>query len=203
MPRFLVWLFAIAAGILLVLVLSAFVGTRDRRGETVSAGKWAQDICGTVGVWRGAMEAIGEDVQGHGLVGRPRPRRAAIADAQTRSGFVRAGLGHAIEVTSMMVDGVDSAGTPDTSGGAAAERQLSDWARGAQKNLEDAQDTLDREADTLEASIQRNASSANALASVLVSGRKTIADVAASDPQLAAALAASSTCQHLQKDTGR
>ena len=53
------WLFAIAAGILLVLVLSAFDRqTRDSRGETVAAGKWAQDICGTVGVWRGAMEAI-------------------------------------------------------------------------------------------------------------------------------------------------
>jgi hypothetical protein len=201
--RFVTWLFAIAAGILLVLVLSAFVQTRDRRGETVAAGKWAQDICGTVGVWRGAMEAISEDVRSGASRGDLSLAEPQSQTPQSRSGFVRAGLGHAIEVTKIMVDGVDEAGTPDTAQGPQAERKLGDWARGAEKDLEDAQDALDREADSLEESIQRTASSAESLANVLVTGRQTITDVAASDPQLAAALAASSTCQHLQKDTGR
>ena len=36
------------------------IGDRDRSGETVPAGEWAQDVCAAVGVWRGEIEAISE-----------------------------------------------------------------------------------------------------------------------------------------------
>ena len=72
----------------------------------------------------------------------------------------------------------------------------------AENDLEDAQDALDREADSLEESIQRTASSAESLANVLVTGRQTIVDVAASDPQLAAALAARARVNSCRRTPG-
>jgi hypothetical protein len=41
---FWIWLAAVLAGILLIIVLSAAIGDRDREGQTVSSGVWAQDV---------------------------------------------------------------------------------------------------------------------------------------------------------------
>ena len=46
----------VAAGIVLVLLVTVAIGTGEDSGETVTAGEWAQTTCGAVGVWRGAME---------------------------------------------------------------------------------------------------------------------------------------------------
>ncbi len=54
-------------------------------------------------------------------------------------------------------------------------------------------------AHTLEAAIQQLTTAAGALGTTLASGVKTLADVSASDPALAAALRDSSTCQELRK----
>ena len=83
----LVWIVAVAAGIVLVLVVTALIGDRDRRGETVTAGEWAQNVCGAVGVWRGEMEAIVEDVRTPSAVERPRRRGAAVGDAAGPDGL--------------------------------------------------------------------------------------------------------------------
>ena len=72
---------------------------------------------------------------------------------------------------------------------------MSDWADSAQSDLEDAQDALDDEADSLEQSIEQLTGSAQAIGAVLTSGVQTLADVAALDPELGAALRTSSTCR--------
>ena len=55
------WIVAIVAGVLVVLVATAMIGNRDKSGETVPAGEWADSVCGSVAVWRGEIESIVDD----------------------------------------------------------------------------------------------------------------------------------------------
>jgi hypothetical protein len=199
----LVWLGAVLAGIVLILVLTAAVGDRDRGGETVSAGAWAHDVCGTVAVWRGAMRAIAGDLNSAPAVGDLGVAEPQSQVPRSRTAFVRKSLGRAIEVTEFAVEGLDRVGTPDSPQGDQVARAINDWARSAERDLNEAQDQLDDEADTLEEAIERVGGSAAYLASAIATGRQTLLDGLASDPQLAAAAAASSTCRELQEDTGR
>ena len=83
-----------------------------------------------------------------------------------------------------------------------AANAISGWADATQDDLEDAQDSLDEEADTLEDAIDaadgRGARDQRARST---SGVKAVADVARTDPALAAALRDSSTCQQLREET--
>lgn len=194
----LAWVVA-GVGVVLVIVVAAAIGGRDKSDETVPAGEWAQSVCGAAGTWRGEMEAILDEV-------RQAPSRGSLGVAepqsetpQTRRGFVRAGLERAVQATDTLVEGIDNAGAPDTPQGEQAAQQVSDWASSSKDDLEQAQDSLDTEADTLEDAIRQVTTAAGALGTTLASGVKTIADVAASDPALAAALRDSSTCQELRK----
>ena len=194
----LAWVVA-GVGVVLVIVVAAAIGGRDKSDETVPAGEWAQSVCGAAGTWRGEMEAILDEV-------RQAPSRGSLGVAepqsetpQTRRGFVRAGLERAVQATDTLVEGIDNAGAPDTPQGEQAAQQVSDWASSSKDDLEQAQDSLDSEADTLEDAIRQVTTAAGALGTTLASGVKTIADVAASDPALAAALRDSSTCQELRK----
>ena len=198
----LTWIIGVAVGVVVVLVVTAMIGTRDDRGETVSAGEWAQSTCGAVGVWRGQMEAIVEDIRtpsGTSTAGGEEPQSET---PQGRAGFVRKGLERAIQATDTLVEGIDNAGIPDTAQGDEAAGLVSDWADSALGELEDAEDSLDEEADSLEESIEQLTEAAGAIASTLGSGVQTIADIVELDPELASALQESSTCQQLREETG-
>ena len=67
--------------------------------------------------------------------------------------------------------------------------------------LEEAQDSLDQEADSLADSIAQLTDAARAIGAAVASGVEAVADVARIDPALAAALRDSSTCQQLREDT--
>jgi hypothetical protein len=99
-----------------------------------------------------------------------------------------------------MVEGIDNAGVPDSPQGEEAATQVSDWADAAKSDLEDAQDALDTEADTLEDAVRQLTGAAGAIASTLASGVQTLVQVARLDPELAAALKDSSTCQQLREE---
>jgi hypothetical protein len=201
MRGWLAWIVAILAGIAVVLVVTAMIGARDDKGETVTAGEWAQSTCGAVGVWRGQMESIVEDIRtpsGTSGTGSEEPQSET---PQGRTGFVRKGLERAIQATETLVTGIDNAGVPDTSEGSEAARLVSDWADSALEDLEDAQDSLDEEADSLEESIEQLTGAVGAVASTLTSGVQTITEVARLDPELTAALQESSTCQQLREET--
>ena len=190
---------AIAAGVVVLIVATAAIGNRDKSGDTVSAGAWAQSVCGAVGTWRGEMEAIVEDVRtppANGATGTEEPQSET---PQGRTGLVRSGLERAVQATDTLVEGIDNAGVPDTDNGKDAAKQVSDWAASSQNDLESAQDTLDKEADTLEAALKQVTGAVGAVGSVLTSGVQTLGSVARLDPALVAAFRDSSTCQELRK----
>jgi hypothetical protein len=194
----LAWIVA-AVGVVAVIVVAAVIGGRDKSDETVPAGEWAQSVCGAVGVWRGEFEAIIEDIRTPAAFGDAGVDEPQSETPQTRRGFVRAGLEVAVQATDTLVEGIDNAGAPDTPQGQEAATKMSDWANSSKDDLEQAQDSLDDEADTLEDAITQVTTAAGAIGTTLTSGVKTFADIAASDPALAAALRDSSTCQQLRK----
>ena len=197
----LTWIVGIAVGIVLVLGVTALIGTRDESGEPVTGGEWAQNVCGAVGVWRGEIEAIVEDIR------TPSASSTAGEEPQSetpqgRTGFVRAGLEQGVQATETMVEGVDNAGIPDTEDGEEAAERVSEWADSALTELEESQDSLDDEAETLEESIEQLTGAAGTIAAVLASGTQTIVEVSRLDTELAAAFADTSTCQQLREERG-
>jgi hypothetical protein len=192
----LAWIVAIVAGVALVIVVTAAIGTGDDSGETVTAGEWAQSTCGAVGVWRGEMEDIVEELRTPSTFPAAGSEEPQSETPQGRTGFVRA-----VQATDTMIKGIDNAGTPNTPEGAEAARLISDWSDSALDDLEEAQDSLDEEADSVEESITQLTNAARAIGAALASGVQTIADVARTDPELAQALQESSTCQQLQEET--
>ncbi len=121
----LAWIVAIVAGVVVVIVVTAAIGTRDDRGETVSAGQWAQSVCGAIGVWRGEIEATVEDIRTPGDAASEEPQSETT---QGRTGFVRKGLERAVLATETLVEGIDNAGVPDTAQGEEAAARSSNWA---------------------------------------------------------------------------
>ena len=194
----LAWIVAIVAGVVVVIVVTAAIGNRDDRGETVSAGQWAQSVCGAVGVWRGEIEATVEDIRTPGDAASEEPQSETT---QGRTGFVRKGLERSVLSTETLVEGIDNAGVPDTAEGDAAAELVADWADDALEDLEEAQDSLEEEADSLEDAIEQVTDAAGAIGAALASGVQTIAEVARLDPELEAALRDSSTCQALREET--
>ena len=192
------WLLA-GAGVVLVIIAAAAIGGRDKSDETVPAGDWAHSVCGAAGVWRGEIEAIVEDIRTPAAFGNPGVDEPQSETPQSRRGFIRAGLERAVQATDTLVEGIDNAGAPDTAQGEQSAQQISDWASSSKDDLEQAQDSLDNEADTLEEAIQQITTAAGALGTTLASGVRTFTQVATSDPALAAALRDSSTCQELRK----
>jgi hypothetical protein len=198
----LAWILVIAAGVVVVLVVTAAIGTRDDRDETVSAGSWAQSVCGAVGVWRGEIEDIVEELRTPSEFPASGAEEPQSETPQGRTGFVRVGLERAVQATDTMIEGIDNAGTPDTPGGAEAAMLISDWSDAALDDLEEAQDSLDEEADSIEESITQLTDAARAIGAALAGGIQTIADIARTDPGLAQALQESSTCEQLREETG-
>ena len=192
------WILA-AAGVLAVIVVAAAIGGKDKSGETVPAGEWTQSVCGAIGVWRGELEDIVDDVR------NPNAQTAGSEEPQSetpqgRTGFIRKGLERAVQAADTLVVGIDGAGIPDSPQGEEAAKTVSDWADSAQKELEDAQDSLDEEADSLEQSIEQLTAAARAIGTVLAGGVQTVADISRTDPQLAATALDTSTCQQLRAE---
>jgi hypothetical protein len=194
------WILA-AAGVVVVILVTLAIGGRDKSGDTVPAGEWAQSVCGAVGVWRGELEAIVEDIRTPEAAGAGGTEEPQSETPQGRTGFVRAGLERAVQAADTLVEGVDNAGIPDTAQGEEAAQLVSDWADSARDDLEEAQDSLDEEADSLEESIEQLTGAARAIGTVLASGTRTVAEVVQTDPELAATLRESSTCTELREET--
>ena len=176
------------------------IGNRDKSGETVSADEWAQSVCGAVGTWRGEMEAIIDDVRQAPSTGASGVEEPQSQTPQGSAGLVRSGLEQSVRATKTLVTGIDNAGVPDTDQGEAAAQQVSSWADSSVSSLEQAQDSLDQEASTLEDAVVQLTGAASALRLVLAGGVETMADVALLDPELTTAVGESSTCQQLKEE---
>ena len=82
-----------------VIVVTAMVGNRDKSGETVPAGEWAQSTCGAVAVWRGEIESIVEDIRTPNASSTAGGEEPQSETPQGRTGFVRKGLERAVQAT--------------------------------------------------------------------------------------------------------
>ena len=198
MRGFLPWILA-GVGIVAVLLVGAAIAGSDDSGETVPAGEWAQSVCGAVGVWRGELEDIVDDVR------VPNAESTSGEEPQSetpqgRTGFIRKSVERAVGAAETLVEGIDDAGIPDSPQGEEAAETVSDWADSAQEELEDAQDSLDEEADSLEQSIEQLTGAAGAIGTVLASGVQTIAEITRTDPELARTVLDTSTCQQLRAE---
>ena len=194
----LVWIAVVAVGIVALIGIGAVLSD-DESGETVSAGEWAESVCGAVGVWRGELEATVEDIRTpNAAAGSEEPQSET---PQGRTGFIRVGLERAVLATETMVEGVDNAGTPDVTDGEQVANAVASWADSARDELEDAQDALDDEADSLEEAVEQVTAALGAIGAVLASGTQTLAEVARTEPALVAVFPDTSTCQELQEET--
>jgi len=197
----LAWI-GVAVGIVVLLVATAMIGNRDDSGETVPAGQWAQSVCGSIGVWRGQMESIVDEVRQAPATGSLGTEEPQSQTPRGRTAVVREGLERGIQATESLVTGIGNAGAPDTDQGDAAAQQVSSWADTSLASLEKAQDSLDEEADTPQDAIAQLAGAAGAIRVAILSGFETMHDVALLDPELAAAANESSTCQELREEQG-
>ena len=193
------WILA-GVGVIAVIIVGAAIGGRDDSGEVVPAGEWTQSVCGAVGVWRGELEDIVDDVRDPNAQTASGSEEPQSETPQGRTGFIRKGLERAVEAADTLVVGIDDAGIPDSPEGEQAAETVSDWADSAQKELEDAQDSLDEEADSLEQAIEQLTGAARAIGTVLASGVQTVAEVTRLDPELARTALDSSTCQQLHEE---
>jgi hypothetical protein len=125
----------VVAGIVLLIGVTAAIGTGEDSGETVTAGDWAQSTCGAVGVWRGEMEDIVEELRTPSTFPASGAEEPQSETPQGRTGFVRVGLERAARATDTMIEGIDNAGTPDTPEGAEAASLISDWSDAALDDL--------------------------------------------------------------------
>jgi hypothetical protein len=194
------WVVAIVAGLVVLVGVVALVGRDDNENETVSAGDWAQNVCGAVAVYRGQIESIVDGIRNPAAAGSV-GEEPQSQTPQGRRTFVRDGLAQVVQATETVVTAIDTAGVPDTPNGAQAASAISDWADATLDDLEDAQDSLDDEADTLAEAIAQLTGAAKAITGAVTSGVKAVADVGRTDPALAAALRDSSTCQQLREET--
>lgn len=197
------WYVAVLVGLLVVILVAALIGRRDKSGDTVAAGEWAQSVCGSVAVWRGELEAIVEDIRTPAAFGDTGTQEPQSETPQGRTGLIRAGVDRAVQATETMVEGIDNAGTPDSPQGGEAAEIVSTWADSTLDDLEQAQDSLDDEADTLEEAIEQLTGAARSIAAGLTGGVQALAEVVQADPELTAALRESSTCGELREETTR
>jgi hypothetical protein len=195
------WVVVIVAGVVAVLGVTAIVGRDDSKNQTVSAGEWADSVCGSVAVWRGEIESIVDEIRQPSATGFPRSEEPQSETPQGRTGLIRSGLERTVRATHTMITGVENAGVPDTPQGEQSANAISGWADATRNDLEDAQDSLDEEADTLADAIAQLTDAARAITGAVTSGVKAVADVGRTDPELAAALRDSSTCQELREET--
>jgi hypothetical protein len=201
MRRALVWILAIAVGIVVVLIVTAAIGNRDDRDETVPPEEWAQSVCGAIGAWRGEMEAIVDDIRNPNASSTAGGEEPQSETPQGRSGLFRKGLERAEQATDTLVKGVENAGVPDTERGDEVADAVNSWANSTLDNIQEAQDSLDEEADSLEGAVTQVTDAAQSLGQALVDGVETLIEVVGIDQDVRRAIASSSTCRQLQEET--
>jgi hypothetical protein len=195
----LAWILA-AVGVVAVIVVAALIGDGERRGETVSAGEYAQNVCGAIGVWRGELESIVEDIRtptSESTAGGEEPQSET---PQGRTGFLRKSVERGVQAAETLVEGIDNAGVPDTEEGEESAEIVSDWAESNLNDLEEAEDVLDDEADSLEESLEQFADAARAIGRSLAGGLETIAEVTRADPELARVALDTSECRQIREE---
>ena len=159
-------------------------------------------MCGAVGVWRGQMEAIVEDIRTPSATA-PAARSRSRRRRKGGPALVRAGLERAVQATETVVEAIDALGSAGHRERERSPRSRSRAGRTAPSTTsKQAEDSLDDEAETLEESVEQLTRRPRRDRDGDRVGAQTIADIAVTDPELADALRDSSTCQQLREEAG-
>ena len=162
---------------------AAMIGNRDKSDETVARRRLGAERLRAVGVWRGELEAIVEDVRTPQADGAPAPRSRSRRRRRARTGFVREGLERAVQATDTMVEGSTTRASPTPRRARRRRTGLRVGRRARTTTSRTRRTRSTRRPTRLEESIEqvterRRARSAASLAS----GMKTVAEVAQLDP---------------------
>jgi hypothetical protein len=198
MRGWVVWV-GVLVGLVVLIGIGAAIGGDDDTDETVTALEWADNVCGTVLVWRGEMESIVDGVRAAGQAGTSGTESGAQSP-QGRSGSVLTGLEQALLATETMVEGIARAGVPDTPEGETAAQGLESWASDSVDEIEDAQNALEEDVDTTSEEIERLSDAVGTIVAVYASGGQAVADAAVADPELGSALRDSEKCEQLREE---
>jgi hypothetical protein len=198
MRSWVVWV-GILVGLVVLIGVVAAVGGDDDTEEQVSALEWADNVCGTVLVWRGEMESIVDGARASGQAGTSGSESGAQSP-QGRSGSVLTGLEQALLATETMVEGIARAGIPSTPSGEDVADELASWADDAVDELEDAQDALAEDTDTTSEELERLSAAVGTIVQVYATGGEAVAEAAVEDPELLSALRESEKCEQLRDE---
>jgi hypothetical protein len=189
----------IVAGLIVVMGLTAAVSNgRDNSGKTVRTARWADDVCGTVGAWEGDLKGIREEWRRNNWAARRSDGSTGDSDEQVVT--VRGAVDRAILATQKTLqEGLERAGVPDASQGAAAASILRDWAQQTETNLRVAKAELKQKPTSVAEAFAQLGPPIEALAHSLVDGRAAFAKAGALDPAIADGFKGSGTCRRLMK----
>lgn len=192
------WAAIIAAALVVLTLVIVVVGNDDNSDETVSASEWVDGVCGAVGVWRAEMRSIVKDV-------RLAPAFGGSSDepqSEVKGGRVtalREGLDDAVRATATMASALNNAGIPDTPEGETVAESVSNWANASADRFQDAQVALQSKPNSLEDAVDALGTVTTAFRDTLSSAVSTISGIVKTDPQIAAAALASTTCRQMSE----
>lgn len=185
----------VAFGIALVLGAAALAGSREKSDQPVSATEWANAVCGSVAVWRGELETIANDFRSPGRIHADQTR-------EDRRASVRLALERTVTATDTLVQGIESAGVPETPEGQQAADEIQAWAETAHTNLEDSLDAFEDTGDEPRERLEALGAATGGVLETLVTGVETLVGAARLDAQLGAAFVDAETCRSFGEEEG-
>lgn len=191
------WVPIILVGVVAVCAAAALASDgRDHSGQTVRASAWADDVCGTVGAWDGAIEDLRDEIS-HNSYGA-RANDGGSGDSVESNIFVRAAITRAIRATNdVLQEGLERAGTPDTSQGQAAAGVLRAWAAATEIKLRAIRQSLRHDPTSVGASYTALVDASTVLQRSIASARAAFTLVSQTDTDLGSAIKGSDNCSTL------
>ena len=185
----------VAFGIALVLGAAALAGSREKSDQPVSATEWANAVCGSVAVWRGELETIANDFRSPGRIHADQTR-------EDRRASVRLALERTVTATDTLVQGIESAGVPETPEGRQAADEIQAWADTAHTNLEDSLDAFEDTGDEPRERLEALGAAPGGIHESLVTGVETLVGAARLDAHLGAAIVDAETSRSFSEEEG-
>jgi hypothetical protein len=194
----------VLAAIIIVGGLGVIIGVSaaladDNTGKTVSADEWADDVCGSIGAWRGQLEAIRDEIDQSNYGARRND--GGSGDAVERTIIARVAIDRAIQATNdTLREGLKRAGSPEGTGGQAAALALRAWALKTENGLRVAKAILKQDPTSTTAAYAALAAASRSLQQSLLTGKAVFLRAAGAEG-LGEAFSGSDNCQALKEES--
>ena len=161
--------------------------------------KSASAQCGSIGAWKGQLEAIRDEVDQSNYAARRND--GGSGDSVERTIIVRVAIDRAIQATNdTLREGLKRAGNPEGTGGQAAALALRAWALKTERDLRVAKAILKRNPGSTTAAYGALAAASRSLQQSLITGRAVFLRAAGAEG-LADAFTGSDNCQALRAES--